>query len=96
MLLCLVVDVNVGVFGVLIKYRYFFPFLCAQLNKIKINRGLIRTNFLVMILLMTACWLWMLSLQCFYFGMDPTFRFEWIRCANDENATWNGGFDWDC
>ena len=24
------------------------------------------------------------------------FKFEWVRCADKENATWNGGFDWDC
>ena len=43
-----------------------------------------------------ACWLQIMYFQCFYFGWDPTFRFEWVKCTNDANATWNGGFDWDC
>ena len=67
-----------------------------ELSSWRILSGLIRTNFSVMILLMVACWLQIMYFQCFYFGWDPTFRFEWVKCTNDANATWNGGFDWDC
>ena len=72
--------------------RLMFP----ELSSWRILSGLIRANFSAMILLMVACWMAMLCFQCLYWGMDPTFRFEWIQCADDENATWNGGFDWDC
>jgi hypothetical protein len=72
--------------------RFMFP----ELNSWRILRGLIQTNFSPMVLIMAACWMWMFANQCFYFGMDPTFGFEWVKCANDENATWNGGFDWEC
>ena len=70
--------------------------LFPELSSWRILSGLIRTNFSVIMLVMAACWSTVMEFQCFYFGMDTTFRFEWIRCANDENATWNGGFDWDC
>ena len=82
-----------------------FVFVCTmmilkrmfpELSPRRILSGLIRTNFSVMVLCMTFCWLYMFSFQCFYNGMDPTFKFEWVRCADKENATWNGGFDWDC
>ena len=67
-----------------------------ELSVWKIMRGLIRVNFSFMVLGMMACWTYMLAVQCFYFGMDTTFQFEWIKCSGKENATWNGGFDWDC
>ena len=67
-----------------------------ELSSWRILSGLIRTNFFVMMLVMGGCWSMAMQFQCSYWGMDPTFRFKWIRCANDENATWNGGFDWDC
>ena len=82
-----------------------FVFVCTimilkcmlpELSPWRILSCLIRTNFTAMVLCMTSCWLYMFLFQCFYLGMDPTFRFEWVRCANDANATWNGGFDWSC
>ena len=72
--------------------RLMFP----ELSSWRILSGLIRTNFSVMLLLMVANWMQVLLYQCFYYGIDPTFRFEWVKCTDDANATWNGGFDWDC
>ena len=70
--------------------------LCPDLSPWRILSGLIRTNFSLMVLFMTSLWMILFNFQCFYYGMDPTFRFEWVKCADDANATWNGGFDWDC
>ena len=78
--------------GTIVILTLMFP----ELSSWRILSGLIRTNFLVIMLVMMACWMVMMQFQSLHWGMDPTFRFEWVRCANDENATWNGGFDWDC
>ena len=76
----------------IITLNMMFP----EVSPWHILTGLVRTNFKVMVFSMAFCWLFMFSFQCFYLGMDPTFRFDWVRCADKENATWNGGFDWDC
>ena len=89
------IDLGVELFvfvSTIITLNVMFP----EVSPWRILSGLIRTNFKVMVFSMTFCWLFMFIFQCFYEGMDPTFRFEWVRCADQENATWNGGFDWDC
>jgi hypothetical protein len=89
------IDLGVELFvfvSTIITLNVMFP----EVSPWRILSGLVRTNFKVMVLCMTFCWLFMFLFQCFYNGMDPTFRFEWVRCADQENATWNGGFDWDC
>ena len=68
-----------------------------QLSTRRILLGLIRTNAVAMFLVMLLTWLSFLCFQCFFFGMDTTFRFEWVGCDDDVNSTsWIGGFDWDC
>ncbi len=34
--------------------------------------------------------------QSAYTGMDMTMRFEWLKCRDEENSTWSGGFEWEC
>jgi len=59
--------------------RFMFP----ELNSWRILRGLIQTNFSPMVLIMAACWMWMFANQCFYFGMDPTFRQQHEQVAHN-------------
>ena len=62
----------------------------------RILRGLIRVNFKMMLVLMFVSWVAMLLFQSAYAGMDVTVRIESLRCEDTENATWVGGFDWEC
>jgi len=75
--------------------KYTFP---NKLSASRILKGLIRTNTVTMFLAMVFSWMVFLCFQCFYFGLDITFRFEWVGCDStvDKNTTWVGGFDWDC
>jgi len=68
-------------------------------NPWMIIRGLIRMHFFSMFLAMCAAWLGVLIFQSTFGGMDTTFRFEWVKCdsgTSSNNATWLGGFDWNC
>ena len=85
--------VEICVFGFTIAVlRVMFP----DMSVWRILRGLIRVNFKMMLVLMFVSWVAMLLFQSAYAGMDVTFRFEWLRCEDKENATWVGGFDWEC
>ena len=85
--------VEICVFGFTVAVlRGIFP----DLSVWRILRGLINANFMMMVVFMLVCWVAVLSFQSAYGGMDTTFRFEWIRCKDKENATWLGGFDWEC
>ena len=85
--------VEVVVFALtIIALRRFFP----ELNAWRILRGLLRIHWVQMSMLMFAAWMGNLMFLSTYTGMDPLFRFNWLKCEGKTNSTWIGGFDWEC
>ena len=77
-------------FGTILVLHYVSPDLSAW----RMLCGLFHMHFKSMFAMMIIAWLAGLLLQSFHSGMDTTFQFEWLKC--DENATWIGGFHWEC
>ena len=62
----------------------------------KILSGLIRMHTIPMFQMMVLSWTAVLGFQNIFFGVDVTWRFEWVRCNGKSNSTWLGGFNWEC
>ena len=62
----------------------------------KILSGLIRMHAMPMFFMMVVSWTAVLGFQNIFFGVDVTWRFEWVRCNGKSNSTWLGGFNWEC
>ena len=62
----------------------------------RILRGLLRIHWVEMLMVSITVWSLNLLYQSTYGGMDMTMRFDWLRCKDESNLTWNGGFDWEC
>ena len=62
----------------------------------RILRGLLNTHWVEMAALSMVIWMGNLLYQSTYSGVDMTMRFEWLKCREEENSTWLGGFDWEC
>ena len=62
----------------------------------RILRGLLRMHWVEMTMISVEAWLLNLMYQSTYTGMDMTMGFDWLKCRDVENSTWNGGFDWEC
>ena len=62
----------------------------------KILSGLIRMHAMPMFQMMVVSWTAVLGFQNTFFGVDVTWRFEWVRCDGKSNSTWLGGFNWEC
>ena len=60
----------------------------------RILMGLIRVQSLGFFVIIIEVWMVVLFFQNTIWGLDLTFKFEWLDC-DGENATWVGGFDWD-
>ena len=67
-----------------------------QFSAWRILSGLIRTHLVTMTLYAFCAWLTILLFQNTFSGVDVSFRFEWLACEGKENATWLGGFEWEC
>ena len=78
--------------GTILVLRKIYP----EFDAGRILRGLLRTHWVEMTVLSFAMWLVNLIYQSSYAGMDMSLRFSWFRCKNSGNATWLGGFDWEC
>ena len=62
----------------------------------RILRGLLRMHWMEMAMLSVAIWLGNLMYQSTYSGVDMTMKFSWLKCKNEANSTWLGGFEWEC
>ena len=87
----LVIELSVFAATVLVLRR-----LCPELSSWRILSGLIRTNATSYFMVMLDIWMFNLLIQSTFFGVDPTLRFEWLRCDGKENSTWIEGFNWEC
>jgi len=78
--------------GTIMALQRIYP----QFDTRRILRGLLRMHWVEMSMLSTAPWITNLLYQSSYSGMDMTMTFPWLRCKDEANSTWLGGFEWDC
>lgn len=62
----------------------------------RILKGLLRMHWVEMFMLSIGTWSVNFLYQNTYTGMDMSMRFGWLRCNDEANSTWLGGFDWEC
>ena len=62
----------------------------------RILRGLLRMHCVEMTIISVVVWLGNLMYQSTYSGTDMTMTFSWLKCKNEANSTWLGGFEWEC
>ena len=67
-----------------------------EFNAARILRGLLRMHWVEMTMLSVALWIVNLLYQSTYSGVDMTMKFPWLKCKNEANSTWLGGFEWEC
>ena len=67
-----------------------------QFKASRILRGLLAMHSVEMIILSWVAWGFGLLCQSTYTGMDMSLSFSWIKCRNEANSTWLGGFKWEC
>jgi len=78
--------------GTVHSLRRIYP----EFDAWRILSGLLRTHWVEMLMSSITIWLVNLLFQCTYAGMDMTMKFSWLRCKDESNSTWLGGFDWEC
>ena len=86
----LVVEVVVFAMTVLVLRRIY-----PQFSVFRILMGLVRSEGDLMLMCTFGTWLGIQLFQNTLSGLDLTLKFEWLDC-DGENATWVGGFEWDC
>ena len=85
--------VEIVVFGgTIFALHQIYP----QFKAWRILRGLFRMHAVEMVMLSISAWLLSLLYQSTYTGMDMSLSFSWIKCRNEANSTWLGGFEWEC
>ena len=87
----LVVEVFVFVGTIAVLHRIYPEFDAAR-----ILRGLLRVHWVEMVMLSVGVWLVTLLYQNTYSGVDMTMKFPWLKCKDEANSTWLGGFEWEC
>ena len=75
---------------------YVLQRIYPEFDAARILRGLLRTHWVEMAMMSLTAWSLNLLYQSTYTGMDMTMSFDWLRCKDEVNSTWLGGFDWEC
>jgi len=70
--------------------------LYPEFNTKRILIGLMRMHWVEMSMICSVLWIGNLLYQTTYTGMDMTMEFQWLKCKNEANSTWLGGYEWDC
>ena len=78
--------------GSIYVLRRIYP----EFDAARILRGLLRMHWVEMGMMSLTAWSLNLLYQSTYTGMDMTMSFDWLRCKDETNSTWLGGFDWEC
>ena len=78
--------------GTIIVLHRIYP----DFDAARILRGLLRMHWVEMMMLSFATWLMNLLYQSTYTGVDMTLKFPWLKCKDEANSTWLGGFEWEC
>lgn len=64
---------------------------------IRVLHGLFKQHYRPMIGLSFCAWVYMLSMQFTYSGIDVKFQFNWMGLGDGcSNSTWSGGLVWEC
>ena len=53
-------------------------------------------HWVEMSMICSVLWIGNLLYQTTYTGMDMTMEFQWLKCKDEANSTWLGGYEWDC
>ena len=83
--------VELAVFaGTVLVLRRIYP----KFSAFRILMGLVRSSSALMFSSTILTWITILIFQNTLSGLDLSLKFEWLDC-NGNNATWEGGFDWN-
>ena len=78
--------------GTIVVLNRIYP----EFNVARILRGLLRMHWVEMTMLSISVWFVNLMYQSTYSGTDMTMKFPWVKCKDETNSTWLGGFNWEC